>query len=252
VFFKAGKNRDGYFTSADLARQVSHAIDIFEKRFPYCQALFAFDNAPSHQKRAPDALSANKMPLNPKFWEPFPGIQMRDVTLPNGTPQSLYFPNDHPRAGQFKGMRQILIERGKWPGRDPLTNKEPLAQCKEKCLEGAVCCARRILYMEPDFIAQKSLIEELINSRGHLAIFYPKYHCELNFIEMVWGAAKYEYRMFERPQNEKEMEEIVRDCLKMVTLQKMRRYVLFTSLISVADHLHSDLPIGQLASLTRI
>ena len=37
---------------------------------------------------------------------------------------------------------------------------------------------------------QKSLIQETIEARGHKVIFYPKFHCELNFIEMFWGAAK--------------------------------------------------------------
>ena len=31
---------------------------------------------------------------------------------------------------------------------------------------------------------------ELIESRGHKVIFYPKFHCELNFIEFFWGAVK--------------------------------------------------------------
>jgi hypothetical protein len=47
----------------DLLRQVDHAIDIFEgKTNGNSQGLFLFDNAPSHQKRAADALSAKKMP----------------------------------------------------------------------------------------------------------------------------------------------------------------------------------------------
>ena len=33
------------------------------------------------------------------------------------------------------------------------------------------------------------LVEE-IERRGHKALFYPKFHCELNFIEYYWGAAK--------------------------------------------------------------
>jgi len=59
VFFKAGKNRDGYFDAGDLLQQVENAIDIFEsKTNGFATGLFLFDNAPSHQKRAPDALSA--------------------------------------------------------------------------------------------------------------------------------------------------------------------------------------------------
>ena len=32
-------------------------------------------------------------------------------------------------------------------------------------------------------MSQKLLLQERIKSRGHLCDFYPKYHCELNFIE---------------------------------------------------------------------
>jgi hypothetical protein len=231
VIFKAGKNRDGYFNSDDILKQVSNAIDIFEERHPYHQALFAFDNAPSHQARSSTALSARKMPCNPKFWEPSPSVKMRNAVFADGSPQELYFPPGHPKAGQFKGMREILIERGLWPGKDPVTGKELAAECKGfRCPDGVTnCCTRRLLFSQPDFASQKTALEELVESRGHICIFYPKYHCELNFIEMVWGAAKYEYRMFARPNNEHEMEQNIQDSLTSVSLRRMRMYAISIS-----------------------
>ena len=60
--FKPGKNRDGFFDSTELITQVDRAIDIFEgKSNGLAQGLFLFDNAPSHLKRAADAISAIKM-----------------------------------------------------------------------------------------------------------------------------------------------------------------------------------------------
>jgi hypothetical protein len=41
VFFKAGKNRDGYFDADDLLQQVDNAIDIFEgKTNSFATGLF--------------------------------------------------------------------------------------------------------------------------------------------------------------------------------------------------------------------
>lgn len=55
--FKAGINCDGYFSAENLQQQVDHAIDIFEgKSKGLAQGLILFDNAPSHQKQAADAL----------------------------------------------------------------------------------------------------------------------------------------------------------------------------------------------------
>ena len=48
----------------------------------------------------------------------------------------------------------------------------------------------RILSLQSDFATQKPLIQEIIESRGHKVIFYPKFHCELNFIEQFWDVTK--------------------------------------------------------------
>ena len=34
------------------------------------------------------------------------------------------------------------------------------------------------------------MLETVINATGHEVIFYPKFHCELNYIEYYWGAVK--------------------------------------------------------------
>ncbi len=52
------------------------------------------------------------------------------------------------------------------------------------------CCARYCLMNEPDFLEQREWIREVIENRVHYIIYYPKYHCELNFIERIWGYMK--------------------------------------------------------------
>ncbi len=52
------------------------------------------------------------------------------------------------------------------------------------------CCGRRIMSFQSDFLAQKSELVKIIENADHIYIFFPKFHCELNFIERYWGAAK--------------------------------------------------------------
>ena len=47
-----------------------------------------------------------------------------------------------------------------------------------------VIAARRIVKFQSDFQEQKNSLEELVEARGHVCLFLPKFHCELNFIEM--------------------------------------------------------------------
>jgi hypothetical protein len=222
ILFKAGTNREGWFDCAALCAQTELAIELFEDNFQgTAVAAFAFDNAPGHQKRADDALSARYMPKNAKNWLGKDGkCRMREGKLPNGEPQSFYYPDSHPRMpGWFKGMKQILIERGF------LEEAKYRAECPSfKCADPTkACCCRRILFNQPDFMAQKPAIIELVEAHGHLAFFYPKFHCELNFIEQCWGAAKYEYRTLPPTKNPAQMDSNIRKCLDNVGIVKIRR-----------------------------
>ena len=41
-----------------------------------------------------------------------------------------------------------------------------------------------------DFANEKTVVEKVVEERGHICIFIPKFHCELNPIERVWCHAK--------------------------------------------------------------
>ena len=52
------------------------------------------------------------------------------------------------------------------------------------------CCCKRLLGSQPDFASEVSALERVVTTLGHRILFLPKYHCELNWIERYWGAAK--------------------------------------------------------------
>ncbi|KAF9508823.1 hypothetical protein BS47DRAFT_1302272 [Hydnum rufescens UP504] len=248
VLFKAGKNRDGYFTNDDIVAQAAHAMDILDKYYPHESHIFAFDNATTHLKRPDDALSASKMPkAMPKAPRNFlvnitvhdaagkaitdasgnvvkEKQRMRDGKLPDGSPQPFYFPLGHQYCGQFKGMATILEERG-------INTQSLNAQCpKFKCRDHVLlpgsqpCCCRKALFDQPDFTNQKSRLEELGDKYGYGVIFYPRFHCECNFIENNWGYSKRIYRQYPESSNEKELERNVISALESVPILSMRRF----------------------------
>ena len=123
IIFKLGKNQDRYFTTEDLLQQVEKAIDIFEsKTNGTATGLFLFDNAPSHQRHAPDGLSAWKMVKfpHPTWTHNKGGPKMQPGTFADGTSHHLSFPEDNPTMpGWFKGMQVIIEEQGQWKGFTP-------------------------------------------------------------------------------------------------------------------------------------
>ncbi|KIJ28802.1 hypothetical protein M422DRAFT_269851 [Sphaerobolus stellatus SS14] len=139
---------------------------------------------------------------------------------------------DHPyyqHRGQSKGMKVVLEERGLLEGLKIANGgKLPPGECKfckssretqERLLreaqaanvggeepEGALedvlqastsftCCLRKVLECQKDFQDEKPLLQEIIEQAGHKCYFLPKFHCELNPIEMYWGWTKIRVRV---------------------------------------------------------
>jgi hypothetical protein len=187
-----------YWKSEDVVNQLRNlALPLFEKAYPGYQALFYFDNATNHAAYAPDALRAELMNLGPGGKQPVIRNGFNPLTQ---SPQNMQDMNGIP-----KGMKQILQERGLWRAglltQCKIENPNKAAKSKRinnpECLrpreEGQElsCCARAILSGQADFKASRSQIEEIVEQAGHLVIFYPKFHPELNWIEYYWGACKY-------------------------------------------------------------
>jgi len=108
VIIKPGNNGDGYWTNADLVKQVKEkAIPIFEIMHPGCDALFAFDNSQNHRAMTPDALVASR-------------LNLRDGGKHVQKTRNGWFLDADGRveqemqnaAGVQKGIRTILRERG--------------------------------------------------------------------------------------------------------------------------------------------
>jgi hypothetical protein len=109
--------------------------------------------------------------------------------------------------GKTKGMRRILQERGKWlvgmllecP---PCKLGVPHHERRERgyapghMFLTVQCCARYCLSREPDFAEQREWLTETCEKQGHSIVFYPKFHCELNFIERIWGFLKARARKY--------------------------------------------------------
>ena len=113
------------------------------------------------------------------------------------------------KLGIAKGMRKVLFERGYNVSDNRIWTKKRLA---------------RLMCVQPDFEAQKTLLELLIEKRNHIALFLPRFHCELNQIEQYWMHGKQEYKdrnMFLEPVSK--FEANVDECLNKIDEQLAHR-----------------------------
>jgi hypothetical protein len=51
-----------------------------------------------------------------------------------------------------------------------------------------------VLSREPDFLVQKEWLTTIVTAASFKIMFFPKYHFEFNFIEMIWGWCKSHHR----------------------------------------------------------
>ena len=114
-------------------------------------------------------------------------------------------------------MEQIIRERHLWP------EMGLPAECLGFKCAGVNCCCHQLLFNQPDFASQKSMLQEVIEDRGHICDFYPKYHCELNFIEQYWGAAKLRFRQTDQAPTMDQLVRNVKACLDDVPLTQIHQ-----------------------------
>ncbi|OAD75544.1 hypothetical protein PHYBLDRAFT_64457 [Phycomyces blakesleeanus NRRL 1555(-)] len=189
--FHPGANRDGYWTSAHMLKQLeSNAIPLFEVIHPGCKAVFVFNQSTNHKAYSQNALIANKITLGDKEVEEDDLCTLRDTTF-------VWDGEEQVQTMYYKKDKWFTKKSGQWVtkklGKNPYNpTKKWRFDCKKDASEDSKCCAHHFLASQPDFISQKTALHEAVKVSDHIFKLYPKFHCECNWIERYWGAAKCE------------------------------------------------------------
>ena len=159
-----GENKEGYWNRDKFMGQIKRAVEMAEIKYPKTDGwhhIWIFDHSSCHTAMVDDALDASKMNVNG-------GKQriMRDPVWQGRVHKMNY------SLGVAKGMRVVLQERGVDTSRMVVEDM------------------RKALAEMEDFKNEKCLIEHFLISKGHIPIFLPKFHPELNPIERVWAQLK--------------------------------------------------------------
>ncbi|KIL54192.1 hypothetical protein M378DRAFT_188729 [Amanita muscaria Koide BX008] len=189
-----GSNGDPYWDGPQLLKQVeTQAIPTFEAAHPGCQGLFIFDCSSAHGAMPEDAIKPFEMNKSNGGKQRF----QRSTVIPQSNPDPRFRGQVQnmivDATGEQKGLVDTLKERG-----FNVTGMK--TKCSPVCpYENTGCCMARLLSKQDDIANQMSSLESLIVGAGHLCLFLPKFHCELNPIEMYWGWVKYRYRQVPKP-----------------------------------------------------
>ena len=219
--FNYGKNRLGYWDGEKMIKQVDEVLLMAELRFPGHEFHFLFDWSSCHDKMPESSFNTSKFKVTPGYQFTREGVQkpfsVGDMQLeceyPNKPAEVSFAPIDpitgfgvqrvrfhagerpHGVAadstvnydGLPKGQRQLVWERGLLvPG---MTGTGGKLKIEELSMQ-------YVLSTQPDVKHQKSMLVLAIEKAGHVCMMLPKFHCELNGIERVWGRSKWYTRRF--------------------------------------------------------
>ncbi|KAK9357984.1 hypothetical protein V1504DRAFT_462658 [Lipomyces starkeyi] len=172
-----GVNRDGYWKSDDLVRQLEMAVEVFDKLHPACVVLLCFDQRCNHQALPDDAPTIQKLVLSDRPAREFirPGWFECEGRI---VKQAIIYPDDYPtvsKRGMRKGMRTILEERGMWIEDMKLDYKNKLGQI-DSTRQPDCCAIHRPIHrlsQQPGFLSQHSKLENALDATPHLFSMYP-------------------------------------------------------------------------------
>ncbi len=185
-----GKGKDDYWTCDDLVGQFGEAIVEFRRLHPGMTGLWMFDNSANHHKKFPGGLDASKLNVADGGANLVPfvkkGYFYLDVpAVSESGPKRIKLiqtmVNDD---GSQKGLRSLLFERGLIDETNRLVGGPP---DQGPLLKDGMA---DLLAKQPDFAEQLEWLQQIVKENGQLIDYYPKYHCELNWIERRWGWMK--------------------------------------------------------------
>jgi hypothetical protein len=222
-FLVYGKNNEGYWTGADMAKQLRELLDALSILYAGWQFCIEFDWSSGHAAHRPGALSVHTMNVNYGGKQSIPHASKITAgclgsepgrTLEVGDMQYFYFrsaeetgaaPDGPPVYAQdvdegkyrneAKGTKQVLWERGLYKeGMKGTIGDDDLERDKQLSMT-------HVLSECEDFRTEITLLEEIAWRYGHIVRFTPKGHCELAGIgiEYNWGKMKKFYRRENKP-----------------------------------------------------
>jgi hypothetical protein len=168
---------DGYWRSINMLAHLREAIAEGERRYPGMVLVFLFDHSSNHKQAALDTLNVCKMNKGPGGKAKhimrdsvYEGKRQRLMTVVNGVLVT-------------KGLLQLYVERG-------FGDEATVGSMSVKELKQGIKTFPKFR----DFHTPITALEDLVMKAGHLTLFLPKYHCETNHIEYIWGALKRDVR----------------------------------------------------------
>ena len=187
--------------TTQLLAQIKDTLDIFEQKHPGCVAVLIFDQSSAHNSHGSGALNAFNMNLSPeaKNFHKTTLYTLQSSVDVRGQFQRLWTEDETgQRVG--KGIERILKECGCYPEGKKIKAKCTKPRCPDPVeypplVDQPPCFLARIFQNHKDFREQESAIAK---GRGHKCLFLPKFHCELNPIEMYWGYGKTRSRQVQK------------------------------------------------------